>query len=189
MVSSEPRCFSRTLSPGLSPVRTVPTSCLRVARVAARRLTPSRALGDVALVLVQVGHQGVDPVEHGADLRFLPGERLVEFGGDGLELVDTAPVEEQGEGAEDLFDLRVPVGAGVRDAAAGGERPACGAFGGRGELNELLTEQAGLFEAGVGVRGELDLPVDLHGDPGPPAVRGQRDLRDAPHGHVVDLDR
>ncbi len=44
MVSREPRCFSRTFSPGLRPVRTVPTSCLRVARVAASRLTPSSAL-------------------------------------------------------------------------------------------------------------------------------------------------
>ncbi len=89
-------------------------------------------LGDVALVRVQVRDEGVDPLQYGADLRFLPGERLVQLGGDGLELVDAAPVEEHGQGAEDLFDLGVPVGAGERDAARARERSPCGALGGAG---------------------------------------------------------
>ena len=58
--------------------------------------------------------------------------------------------------------------------------------GGAASCDVLLAEQAGLLEPRVRVGGQLDLAVDLHGDPGGPAVVGSVDPGDPADGDVVD---
>lgn len=146
-------------------------------------------VGDGVAVLVQGRDQCVHPFQHGADLGFAAAEGGVEFLGDGLELVDAAAVEEQREGAEDLLDLGVAAGAGHRDDTAVPEAPGGGLLGGGDELDVLLAEEAGLFQAGAGVGGQPHLAVDLHGDPRRPVLAAEFDAGDAADGDVVDLDR
>lgn len=61
-----------------------------------------------------------------------------------------------------------------------------GLLGGRDELDVLLAQQAGLFEAGGGVGGQPHLAVDLHGDAGRPVVLAEFDAGDPADGDVVD---
>lgn len=133
-------------------------------------------------------------------------EGAVQLARDGVDLLHPAAVEQHRQGAEDLLDLGVAVGAGERDhravrqrrgVAYGGGAQAGGVVevgarrqvAGRDELDVLLAEQAGLLQVGVGVGGEAHFAVDLHGHPGQPVVPVHRDLLDPAHGDVVDLDR
>lgn len=144
-------------------------------------------VGDVLAVVVEVGDQGVDAPEHGADLGFPAAERRVEFPGDGAELVDAAAVEQQGQRAEHLLHLGAAAGAGQRDDVPVGE-PAGAAAGRGGELHVLLAQEAGLSQARGGVGGQPHVAVDLHGDAGRPVV-AEFDAADPADGDVVDAYR
>ena len=96
-------------------------------------------------------------------------EGVVELGEDGLELADATAVEQQREGAEDLFDLRVAAGAVQADDVAV-RQLACARFLGVLELDELLAQKAGLTDLGPGVVRKLDVPWDLDRDLGDVAL-------------------
>ncbi|TWF95009.1 hypothetical protein FHU35_13734 [Saccharopolyspora dendranthemae] len=187
MVTSWPRCSWSTCSPGprsRSAVSMLPRCSLSLAE---RPVDAVPGAHDVVALRVQPRDQFVEVVEQAADVGLTPAHRLVELLGDVLQLRDTTTVEQQRQRAEDLFDLGVAVRAVQADGRAFGQPPG-GSLRGRGQLDVLLTQQAGLAQPGDGVGGQLDVSVEGHRHLGVPRPGCQDDVGDPSDRHVVDPD-
>ena len=115
---------------------------VRAASVAASPFDAVQGPLDLGLLLVQAADERVELVERVRDFGLAALQGLAELVVDGLQLGETAAVEHQRQGAEHLLDLHVPVGALQRDQRAVLQAARRLLVAGRGQLDELLAQQA-----------------------------------------------
>ena len=121
------------------------------------------------------------------DLGLAALQRVAQLPVDRLQLGEPAAVEDQRQGAEELLDLDVAVGALERDARVVAEAALRLLVARRGQLDVLLAQQGGLLDHRHRVGRQVDVAVDRERDHRGPVVR-QLDLVDPAHRHVGDPD-
>src|SRR6266545_4277787 len=144
-------------------------------------------LDDVLLLVVQATDERVQLVQRVLDPGLATLQRVADLLADGLQVGQTAAVEQQRHGSQHFLDLDTSLGTRDRDDVAVAELALRLLLLRRLEGYELLAQQAGLAQRGERVVRQLHPLLDAQLHPGGPTV--QPDPLHAADRHVVDLDR
>ena len=111
MVTSEPRCSLQHLQAGREVVEDGADRLVAGGERGGQPVDAVQRVGDVLLWSSRSVTSVSTWLSMSRTSRLVAAQRLVQLGGDGVELLDAAAVEQQRQRAEDLLDLGVAVGA------------------------------------------------------------------------------